>query len=307
MISVIITTYGRDKKIEKAIKSVLNQTFLPLEIIVVDDNGKGTENQKKTEEKIKRLNNPLLKYIVMEKNGGANKARNEGIKYSRGKYIAFLDDDDEFEEKKIEEVEAVIEKKEVDLIYSGATLYCNGKKIKYNYKKAVSNRIKEEILKRNYIGSTSFVVLRKEKIILCGMFNEKLRNCQDWDLWIRIIWSNGEVIGIDKSLVKYNIDFEDKVRISNNVLAREATYNYLIKEIREKYFGSLSLKTQKEIEINFIKRNMLIDYENFDLVKYRKKFIKNWSFRYFKIEDYIRFIASYFNFIIIRGKIKKID
>ena len=100
-ISVIITTYKRELSLLlEAINSVKRQSVMPLEIIVVDDNGEGTEYQKINQSHFE--NDPFIKYIVNKKNCGAQISRNKGIKASGGTLIAFLDDDDYWDERKLE-------------------------------------------------------------------------------------------------------------------------------------------------------------------------------------------------------------
>lgn len=101
--SVVIPTYKRSNYLIRAIDSVLNQTCKNIEIIIVDDNGKGSKAQRDTEKGLKKflmLNN--LKYIPLKTNLGACEARNKGSEVAKGKYLFFLDDDDEFLPTKVE-------------------------------------------------------------------------------------------------------------------------------------------------------------------------------------------------------------
>ena len=99
-VSVIIPTYGNNTNPERAIDSVFSQDYLQVEVIVVDDNGEGTKQQKKNQiifEKYK--GNKAFKYIVCKDNNGGSTARNIGVKASSGEYVCFLDDDDVFSNK----------------------------------------------------------------------------------------------------------------------------------------------------------------------------------------------------------------
>lgn len=97
LVSVIIPTYNRDQLILKAINSVLVQTFQDFEILVIDD--ASTDN---TGIVIKELNHEKIKYFRLDKNGGQCIARNFGISKARGKFVAFLDSDDEWLPSKLE-------------------------------------------------------------------------------------------------------------------------------------------------------------------------------------------------------------
>ncbi len=92
-VSVIIPTYNRPNLIKRAIKSILNQTYQNFEIIIIDDSPND-----ETEKVIKNFHDERIKYIRNQKRKGPSAARNQGIKESSkdSKYIAFLDDDDEY-------------------------------------------------------------------------------------------------------------------------------------------------------------------------------------------------------------------
>lgn len=95
LVSVIIPTYKRATTLLDAIRSVLNQTYKNIEIVIVDDNGKGTYEQLETERLLKQyIENQQIIYIVHEYNKNGSAARNTGLMASHGAYINFLDDDD---------------------------------------------------------------------------------------------------------------------------------------------------------------------------------------------------------------------
>jgi len=96
-VSVILPTYNRGHLIKRAIGSVLNQSLIDLELIVVDDGS--TEDIEKI---VKSFDDGRIKYIRHEANRGAGAARNTGIKASCGEYIAFQDSDDEWLPEKLE-------------------------------------------------------------------------------------------------------------------------------------------------------------------------------------------------------------
>ena len=103
LVSVVIPTYKRPDKLSRAIDSVLYQTYERVEAIIVDDNNPNSKERMRTEEIMSQYdNNPLVKYIKHEKNKNGSAARNTGVKCSCAKYVAFLDDDDEFYPEKIE-------------------------------------------------------------------------------------------------------------------------------------------------------------------------------------------------------------
>jgi len=91
LISVIIPVYNRAEMIGRAVSSVLDQNYPDLEIIIVDD-----LSQDNPEAEVRKINDPRVRYVRRQKNGGAGAARNTGLELARGKYICFLDSDDEY-------------------------------------------------------------------------------------------------------------------------------------------------------------------------------------------------------------------
>lgn len=114
-VSVILPTYNRAHLLERAIQSVLDQTYPDFEIIVVDD--ASIDN---TVNIIKGIINERIRYIRHEKNKGAAAARNTGIKLAKGKYIAFQDSDDEWLRDKLEKQIKIFEtvSPEVGVVYT---------------------------------------------------------------------------------------------------------------------------------------------------------------------------------------------
>lgn len=104
-ISVVIPAHNRARTIRYCLDSVLAQTVSPLEVIVVDDCS--TDETVKT---VNSYNNPIIKCIKLERNSGAQAARNRGIKEAKGDWIAFQDSDDEWRPNKLEkQVKALAE------------------------------------------------------------------------------------------------------------------------------------------------------------------------------------------------------
>ena len=103
LVTIVIPTYSRPQHITRAIDSVLNQTYNNIEIIVVDDNGKNHPFQLETEIILKKyIEKNKINYIIHETNKNGSAARNTGLAHAKGKYIAFLDDDDIYLPQKVE-------------------------------------------------------------------------------------------------------------------------------------------------------------------------------------------------------------
>ncbi len=118
LVSVILPTYNRGKLVSKSINSVLNQSYNNFELIIVDD---GSTDQ--TEKIINSFNDNRIVYLKHNYNKHASAARNTGIAKSKGEFIAFLDDDDQWLPKKIRKTNIINSKTStkcrIDLLLDG--------------------------------------------------------------------------------------------------------------------------------------------------------------------------------------------
>jgi len=171
-VSVIIPSYGRPHLLKRAIKSVLDQTFQNFEIIVIDDNDPG-EYKNKTKKIIESFNDKGIRYIPHKKNKGNNAARNTGLNYANGEYIAFLDNDDVFLPKKLEEHVSILDKSDNDVVLTYAQHLGLDEKNDYETispieKEAKSGYIYGDMLKRYFKKGILFqnwdAVIRKKII-----------------------------------------------------------------------------------------------------------------------------------------------
>ena len=188
LVSVVIPTYGRSELLGRAIESVLAQTYSDMEIIVVDDNDKGSKDQLKTEHQIEHyIKNAQITYLKHEKNAGGSAARNTGIKASKGKYVALLDDDDEWFPEKIEKQIAYFQSldNKVGVIYCSYILEeFNGDK---EYIRSDKGDLTKELLMLEFDpGASSTLVFRKDVLQEIGYFDENFERNQDLEILIRL-------------------------------------------------------------------------------------------------------------------------
>lgn len=203
MVSVIIPTYNRSNLIRDALFSVINQTYKNLEIIVVDDCS--TDD---TEDVVSDFikNDVRISYLKTDKNsGGPALPKNIGIKNSSGKYIAVLDSDDEWMLDKLErQLELFTEKIKV----VGCGYLQNG----INH--IISSKNIKRVLIKDFLGPGSCMMYDRKIFGDVGMFDEKLKSGQDWDMRIRILESGKSFAFVKAPLVKYEIN-------SDSVSARD--------------------------------------------------------------------------------------
>lgn len=183
-ISAVITAYNSEAFIAEAINSVLKQSRVVDEIVVVDDGS--TDNTRRV---VADFADEGIKFI-QQHNLGAGAARNKGIRETSGEFIAFLDADDIWLEDKTRlQVTHLTTHPEVGLV-SGFSRWWNVAKDTERVSGAVPknmNTLRREILVRNVIGNPSMTMVRRSALAEVGLFDERIRWGQDWELWMRIV------------------------------------------------------------------------------------------------------------------------
>ena len=188
-VSVIIPTFRRPDTLDRAINSVLGQSYPNVEVIVVDDNNPDTDGRRKTEEKMSAFaDNPRVKYIKHEKNKNGSAARNTGAKASKGKYVAFLDDDDEFLPNKIESQVKRLESLPEDwgCCYSKYYTQIKGKLEKESPESTEGYIYMEALMHKVSFAAGSNLMVRKSVFDEVGGFDESFQRSQDHELLTKI-------------------------------------------------------------------------------------------------------------------------
>lgn len=225
LVSVIIPVYNGAKWLRETIESVLRQTYQCFEIICVDD-----ESKDESVEILKRIEDPRIK-VFSKVNGGPGSARNYGIRNSKGKYIALLDQDDLWAETKLE--------RQLTTMKTGNTsfCYCNAYSMDLRYgtrqlysdiNKPFEGNVFKELFRSNFIVASS-VLFEKELLTEVGLFpeDESLIGVDDYALWLQ--------------------------------MARKIPFAYLpeplvVRRIHFKNYSNFSKKSQ----INMLKKGMLV-------------------------------------------------
>ena len=190
LVSVIIPTYKRPDKLDRAINSVLNQTYPNVEVIVVDDNNPDTEGRRLTEEKMATYTgNPRVKYIKHEKNKNGSAARNTGVRNSNAKYIAFLDDDDEFYPEKIAAQVKRLEElpEEYAVCYTYVVYEKENGQIRYSTECREGDLFFDALTRNLSFQAGSNLFIRKDAFDSIGGFDESFRRSQDKEVVTRLL------------------------------------------------------------------------------------------------------------------------
>ena len=184
LISVVIPTYNREQYIERAVQSVLEQTYSNLELIIVDDGS--TDG---TEELVAGMSDPRIRYVRQETNRGASAARNKGVECANGELVAFQDSDDRwYPDKLAVQMEYWEAHPECSLIYSAYVLHRpNGETVRVPYAGTWGNLegdIFSTLLVNNTVG-TPTMLFKKACFTELGGFDEGMECLEDWEMALR--------------------------------------------------------------------------------------------------------------------------
>ncbi|MCR5651484.1 MAG: glycosyltransferase family 2 protein [Lachnospiraceae bacterium] len=224
LVSIIITTCKREMDIlERAVKSAVGQTYENKEIIVINDHPLFAENIR---ELLKKY--PDLIFVNNEGPHGVSYVRNIGIEHSKGEYIAFLDDDDEWLSCKVEKQMSVTDGN-TGLAYCEISAVRDGKELKTDEDKEYpEGMVFEQLLGDNFIGGCSAVLFSKSAALEAGGFDTALSFGEDYDLWLAIA-KKYRVSAIKEKLVIYRIghesltgDFNKRVKGWEHILEKYA-------------------------------------------------------------------------------------
>ena len=198
LVSIITPCYNSADFITATISSVLEQSYQNWELIVVDDKSKDN-----TCELIEAFSHqePKIRLIKLEKNGGVANARNVGMEAANGKYIAFLDSDDIWLKEKLREQVVYMEEKSLPMSFFAYNRINEEGDI-------ISKKIEvpaivdyDKLLWHNVIIFSTSMVLRNA----IGNLKFKKAGHEDWIFWLDLFKQCGNGYGINKSMVLYRI------------------------------------------------------------------------------------------------------
>lgn len=276
-ISVIIPTYNREKTIYRSIMSVLNQTHKKLELIVVDDC-----SIDETEKIVRSIKDERIRYVKLDKNSGANFARNKGIELAKYELVAFQDSDDEWHKDKLDKQLYFLFKNDYEMIGGSYNQYINNKFNKIIPSIEIKGNYLELLLKQNFLSTQT--LLGYKYIYQNERFDEKLPRLQDWDFVIRVC-------------KKYRVGFLKEVLVDvymqdDSISKDDHKYIKAIKKILYKY------------RVDFSNNEKSIKYRKLYLILLKNKKVNN---KYLKLA--LRYDASLINkimYIFMLLKLEKI-
>jgi len=215
-VSVVISAYNRPKHLKRAIGSVLNQRFEDFELIVVDD---GSTNDIRVV--VEGFDDPRVRYLAHRTNKGGSAARNTGIEASQGKYVAFLDDDDEWHPHKLDRQVECLEGRSDEWVAA----YCDfrvvrpgdglGSRLRKHINEVWSGGQRSRleggkeliptVLRGQLpLGGASTLMIQRNAIDQLGGFDPGFQRHQDWEFLIRLL-RIGKLAYVDELLVMRHV------------------------------------------------------------------------------------------------------
>ena len=198
-ISVIIPAYNQARYVSQSIESVLKQTFPEFELIVVDD---GSTDE--TPQIIASIQDPRMR-VIRQPNAGLSAARNTGLRASSSPLVTFLDADDYFLPDKLKVLNEFLEDHPEIGLVAGHPIYINDAGDIVSRPPMSQTRLGlPELLFENPI-CVSGILLRRVWLERVGVFDETLRACEDWDLWLRLLAAGCQMAWVEHYVVAYRV------------------------------------------------------------------------------------------------------
>ena len=201
---MVVPTFDRASVLSRALDSVIEQTRLPAEVIVVDD-GSTDATAELVESRFPGVR------LLRQENRGVSAARNRGIEASRGEWIALLDSDDEWRPRKLErQLSALEAQPDLRICHTDEIWIRKGRRVNPRQIHAKHGGWIFEHCLPLCAMSPSSIVIHRSIFEAVGMFNEALPACEDYDLWLRIC-SRYPVLYVDEPLVVKYGGHEDQL------------------------------------------------------------------------------------------------
>lgn len=240
LVSVIVTCFGSPNRLESALRSVFNQTYRNIEVLLVDDNEPDTKYRRDTEEIVQQILDAgyRLKYIKHERNMNGAVARNTGIAASSGSFLAFLDDDDEYLPNRISIFVDVISNASTNIagVYSGCE-FRRGDSTYLRYCSVESGRFLVETLACTFMFCTgSNIFVRREVVKELAGFDVNFIRHQDYEFLVRL-FGKYSLCAVNEIHVIKNNDNVNRPDVHRMILIKDQylkKYSEIIDSLPEK-------------------------------------------------------------------------
>jgi glycosyltransferase involved in cell wall biosynthesis len=249
LVSVIIPTYRRPEALGRAIDGVRGQTYTRWEVLVVDDNPPESGHRRDTEAFMARYaGEPRIRYLKHQANLGAPRARNTGLGAARGRYVCFLDDDDDYMPDKLD---AQVEAFAAGRCENTAIVYCRaryvdaeGRTLRYSVVESRGEVLAEHLVRN--IATTTTMMFRRDVLKEVGGFRDLICG-QEYDLTLRILALGYAADFVPRVLVRVYMHAEERISTG----ARKIEGVKALHEIKRPYLKRADARTVARVENHF--------------------------------------------------------
>lgn len=285
---VIIPCFNAERTLEQTLDSVVAQTFTDVKIVAVND---GSTDQ--TAEILDAFagKHPGLLEVLTQKNQGQTVAKNTGIRHSQSKYVAFLDSDDLWDPRKLEQqVQLLDANPHVGMCYTAAQKIDESNHVFDTINVSPDHRgnCRQAFIIRNNVVASS-VLARRSAIEQVGFYDISFAACENWDLWIRIAGISA-IEYIDEPLTKYRIHSQNMSKGFEKILQSrlQVIDKHLPEQTNSPAIRSLRKEALFKAHLAFAKMNVQI----LNFGKARSELIKAIRVAPKKIESYSLFLKT---------------
>ena len=326
-VSVIIPVYNVEQYLRQCLDSVVNQTFSEIEIICINDFS--TDNSLLILKEYKQKDNRIV-IVNLSENKGQGNARNEGLKFAKGKYVTFVDSDDWISKDNIATLYTEIENNNLDMVSANSYIYDNLTK-KVLEKKVTSADIlnRQKIEKLLIVKKDNFVIpvwtkIYRRKFLEDNNIKFKLNWHEDNLFVFEILIKTTKIKFIDNKIYFYRVNRQNSSMFEIN---KDFTYFLLFEKLKEMlresdkyeiykvvYYQYISIATASKLEVlNLDLLKLKCYFYKFKQLYYNKEFIDNFSVKNLTVAHKIRISLFYLclkfniNYAIIGKFCRKIN
>ena len=264
VVSIVIPTFNHANFLEKALDSIVNQSYKNWEAIVIDNH-----STDETSKIVQNNKESRIKYLKIDNNGIIAKSRNLGIKASKGDWVAFLDSDDWWSNDKLEICSKYFNHK-VDFIYHGLKIIYHNTKFNFKRKKSVGRNLNQPILINlltsviddgSAIGNSS-VIVRKNILKKIGGINEsqKLVASEDFNTWLRVAKETNRFKYLEQTLGFYLVHEKSAQKRDLSIPHRECLVEFMS-------YLNIKQKLSLEVKLKYMSGNYKILNNNYNDAK----------------------------------------
>lgn len=286
LLSIIIPIYNVELYLDECLESVHTQLYSDIEIICINDGS--TDNSLSILQQWQQKDPRII--IINQENKGLSGARNTGLKYAKGKYVAFIDSDDSIKRNMYSLLIDLVEKNNIDVIGCGFEQYPNGLAQSFSFKKNTISEFKDLLSNNTRVQSTNDLcfcwryIIKKELLDSYNIsFNEDIKIGEDVIFNTQILCYSRKVLFIDDPLYNYRTN-------NQNSLMKSTKYN--------PYFESSISKAYqiKKEQIKLFKLDKYtpysVDLAEYNILKFFPMLLDNaYNLQYFSLKDINRILS----------------